>query len=110
MAAVIDQASGKNWHLWNGDCVAVARALPSESVHYTIYSPPFISLYTFSDDPRDMSNCRADADFWQHYKFLIAEVYRVTKPGQHFGAPYCYQGNVPDPEFGWGRSCSEFFT
>jgi DNA modification methylase len=80
--AVIDQASGANWHLWNGDCVAVARALPDASVGYTIYSPPFISLYTFSDDPRDMSNCRSDDQFWTHYKFLIAECYRITKPGR----------------------------
>lgn len=79
---VIDQASGKNWHLWNGDCVTVARSLPDESVHYTIYSPPFISLYTFSDDPRDMSNCRTDDEFWTHYKFLIKECYRITKPGR----------------------------
>lgn len=79
---VIDQASGKNWHLWNGDCVTVARSLPDESVHYTIYSPPFISLYTFSDDPRDMSNCRTDDEFWTHYKFLIAECFRITKPGR----------------------------
>lgn len=79
---VIDQASGANWFLWNGDCVSVARKLPDESVHYTIYSPPFISLYTFSDDPRDMSNCRSDDEFWTHYRFLIAEVYRITKPGR----------------------------
>ncbi len=79
---IIDQASGANWHLWNGDCVQVARALPDESVHFTIYSPPFISLYTFSDDPRDMSNCRTDAEFWEHYRYLIAECYRVTKPGR----------------------------
>lgn len=79
---VIDQAGGPNWHLWNGDCVTVARSLPNESVHYTIYSPPFISLYTFSDDPRDMSNCRTDDEFWTHYKFLVAECYRITKPGR----------------------------
>ncbi|WP_315833932.1 DNA-methyltransferase [Bradyrhizobium prioriisuperbiae] len=82
MTSIINQASGENWHLWNGDCVAVTKSLPDESVHYTIYSPPFISLYTFSDDPRDMSNCRTDGEFWQHYKFLIAEIYRVTKPGR----------------------------
>lgn len=82
MTSIIDQASGKNWHLWNGDCVSVVRGLPDESVHYTIYSPPFISLYTFSDDPRDMSNCRSDNDFWTHYRFLVDEVFRVTKPGR----------------------------
>ena len=56
--------------------------MPDESVHYSIYSPPFISLYTFSDDPRDMSNCRTDDEFWQHYRFLIRECWRVLKPGR----------------------------
>lgn len=82
MTTVIDQACGRDYVLWNGDCVDVARSLPDESVHYTIYSPPFISLYTFSDDPRDMSNCRSDDVFWQHYQFLIRECFRVTKPGR----------------------------
>lgn len=82
MANIIDQAGGERWRLWNGDCVAVAQSLPDASVHYSIYSPPFISLYTFSDDPRDMSNCRTDTDFWVHYRFLIAECFRVTKPGR----------------------------
>lgn len=80
--SIIDQASGNGWHLWNGDCVIVAKSLPDASVGYSIYSPPFISLYTFSDDPRDMSNCRTDAEFWAHYRYLVAECYRITKPGR----------------------------
>nr|WP_295828260.1 DNA methyltransferase [uncultured Azospirillum sp.] len=79
---VNDQASGEVWHLWNGDCVDVARSLPSDSIDYTIYSPPFESLYTFSDNPRDMSNCRDSETFWQHYRFLIDECFRITKPGR----------------------------
>lgn len=82
MTNVIDQTSGANFTLWNGDCVEVARGLPNDSIHYTLYSPPFCSLYTFSDDPRDMSNCKADADFWTHYRFLIAEQFRICKPGR----------------------------
>lgn len=81
-ATVADQASGGGWHIWNGDCVEVARTLPSNKIGYTIYSPPFESLYTFSDDPRDMSNCRDSETFWQHYRFLIDECYRVTMPGR----------------------------
>lgn len=81
-SSVIDQASGMGWHLWNGDCVTVAKGLPDSSVDYTIYSPPFCSLYTFSDDPRDMSNCRTDDQFWAHYRYLIAECFRLTKPGR----------------------------
>lgn len=79
---VAGQAAGRGYHLWNGDCVMVARGLPSDSVHYTIYSPPFESLYTFSDDPRDMSNCRTSGEFWRHYRFLIEECFRITKPGR----------------------------
>lgn len=81
-ATVAATASGDNFTLWHGDCVAVARGLPSDSVHYTIFSPPFESLYTFSDDPRDMSNCKSSGEFWDHFRFLIAELYRITKPGR----------------------------
>ena len=68
--------------IYNADCVEVARKLPDDSIHYTIFSPPFIALYTFSDSDRDMSNCASDNTFWDHFKFLIAELYRVTKPGR----------------------------
>jgi hypothetical protein len=82
MVGVIDQAEGKAWKVWNADCVDVTRGLPDGSVHYTIYSPPFESLYTFSDDPRDMSNCADSATFWEHYRFLIRELFRATMPGR----------------------------
>lgn len=82
MVAVIDQASGKNWVLYEADCVDVTRGLPDNSLHYTIFSPPFISLYTFSDHARDMSNCVDDSTFWAHFKFLIAELHRATMPGR----------------------------
>ncbi len=80
--AVIDQASGRDWRLWHGDCVDVVRGLPADSLHFTVFSPPFQSLYTFSDDPRDMSNCRDDETFWEHFRFLIAELHRATMPGR----------------------------
>lgn len=76
------EATGEGWRLIHGDCVEAAMAMPTDSVDFTIYSPPFASLYTFSDDPRDMSNCRTDEEFWQHYRYLIAESFRVTKPGR----------------------------
>jgi hypothetical protein len=80
--AVIDQVSGEGWTLWHGDCIEVASGLPNDSLHYTIYSPPFQSLYTFSDDPRDLSNCADDETFWRHYRFLISELARATMPGR----------------------------
>lgn len=79
---VVDQAEGDGWKLWNADCVEVTRGLPSNSLHYTIFSPPFESLYTFSDDPRDMSNCTSSTVFWAHFGFLIEELYRATMPGR----------------------------
>jgi len=87
---VADQAVGRNFCLYNGDCVEVARGLPDESVGFTVYSPPFESLYTFSDDPRDMSNCLDKDTFWTHFKFLIAEILRITKPGR-LTAVHCMQ-------------------
>lgn len=79
---VVNQSEGEDWKLWHGDCVDVTRGLPDGSVHYTIFSPPFESLYTFSDDPRDMSNCKDSETFWAHFRFLIAELYRATMPGR----------------------------
>lgn len=89
-AKVADQADGDGWAIWNGDCVEVARGLPDSSVGFTVYSPPFESLYTFSDDPRDMSNCSDKETFWTHFKFLIAETFRITKPGR-LVAVHCMQ-------------------
>lgn len=82
MVKVIDQNEGKAWKLWNADCVDVTTGIPDDSLHYTIFSPPFESLYTFSDHPRDMSNCTDSATFWNHFMFLIKELYRATMPGR----------------------------
>src|SRR5580692_6959831 len=79
---VIDQAEGENWKLYCGDCIDVVRGLPTDSLHYIIYSPPFESLYTFSDDPRDISNNNTAEVFWEHYRYLIKELYRATMPGR----------------------------
>lgn len=70
------------WALYLGDCVEVVSALPSESIHYSIFSPPFASLYTYSDSPHDMGNVKDGAEFAQHFGFLIPELLRVTKPGR----------------------------
>ena len=55
---VLDQASGEGWTVYHGDCVEVVGGLPDASVDYSIFSPPFASLYTYSNSPRDMGNCR----------------------------------------------------
>lgn len=79
---VIDQSISKNYVLYHGDCVEVLREFPEDSVHYTVFSPPFASLYTYSDSDRDMGNCKDDAEFQYQFSFLIAELMRVTKPGR----------------------------
>ena len=79
---VIDQAHGENWTVWHSDCVEMMRGLPENSVHFSMFSPPFVSLFTFSDDIRDVSNNRSDDVFWDHYRFVIAGVYRALKPGR----------------------------
>lgn len=79
---VIDQERGDDWHLYLGDAVEVARGLPTDKLHYTIFSPPFESLYTFSDDPRDISNNTTADVFWAHFRFLITELVRATMPGR----------------------------
>ena len=79
---VLDQKQGKNWVLYHGDCTEVVRGLPDESIHYTVFSPPFASLYTYSASPRDMGNCSNDDDFAEHFGYLVPELLRVTKPGR----------------------------
>ena len=74
--------TGDNWTVHLGDCVDVLRELPSDSVHYTISSPPFASLYTYSASDRDMGNCKDVGEFLTHFAFLVKELFRVTMPGR----------------------------
>ena len=80
---VLNQAIGKDYTLIMGDCVEVLSGLPSKSIDYSIFSPPFSSLYTYSNSPRDMGNCRTDAEFFEHFGYLVAELRRVMKPGHN---------------------------
>lgn len=73
---------GDGWEMRLGDCVEELGAIHSDSIHYSIFSPPFASLYTYSDSERDMGNCRENSEFYEHFKFLAAELYRVTMPGR----------------------------
>lgn len=78
----LNQQSGSNWQYYNGDCVEVVKGLPDDKIHYTIFSPPFSSLYTYSNSERDMGNCKDDAQFMVHFGFLVKELFRVTMPGR----------------------------
>lgn len=79
---VVDQDVTERWALYRSDCVDMLRGLPENSMHYSIFSPPFASLYTFSDSPRDLSNNKDDRVFWRHYKFVLQGVFRALKPGR----------------------------
>lgn len=79
---VIDQVITENYSIYHSDTVEVAKALPDCSVHFSIFSPPFETLYTYSNSDRDMGNSKDSDEFWNHYRFLIAEQFRVMKPGR----------------------------
>ena len=79
----IDQSAGADWALYHGDCIDVISGLPDTSIDYSIFSPPFSSLYTYSNSPRDMGNCRTDEEFFLHFGFLVRQLRRVMKPGRN---------------------------
>ena len=78
----IDQKVTDRWSLYRGDCIDVVRDLPDGSVGFSVFSPPFASLYTYSDDDRDMGNCRDADEFDGHFRYLTAELHRVIMPGR----------------------------
>jgi len=79
---VIDQVIQNNYAAYHSDCVDVLRGMPDNSVHYSIFSPPFASLYTYSASPRDMGNCASHDEFFGQFRYLIPELFRVMKPGR----------------------------
>lgn len=79
----LDQTVGEDFTLLHGDCVEALQGLPAASIDYSIFSPPFASLYTYSNSPRDMGNCRNDAEFFEHFGHLIGQLHRVMKPGRN---------------------------
>ncbi len=80
--AMKDQIITPNYALYNGDCVEAMREMKDESVHLSVYSPPFAGLYVYSSDERDMSNAVDYTEFMRHYKFCVEEVHRITFAGR----------------------------
>lgn len=78
----IDQVTTDRYTAINGDCVEALRGIPDACIGYSIFSPPFASLYTYSNSPRDMGNCRTHEEFFDHFDYLIAELRRVMMPGR----------------------------
>lgn len=79
---VLDQCVTDKWAIYNVDCIELSKSMPSDSIDFTIYSPPFESLFTYSNSDRDMGNNKSSEDFRQHYQYLIEEIMRITKPGR----------------------------
>ena len=79
----LNQSGGKNWHLYHGDSVEILQGIPANSIHYSITSIPFASLYTYSNSDRDMGNSRTYEEFAEQYQFLGREWFRVMMPGRN---------------------------
>ena len=82
MAGVLSQQITDRWAIYNGDAFDVMAAMPAESIHASIYSPPFAGLYVYSSNDRDVSNARSYPEFRQHYGMFVDELHRLTKPGR----------------------------
>lgn len=81
-SVIINQKVTDKYSLFNGDSVEVVKDIPDNSIHYSIFSPPFANLYTYSNSDRDMGNSATDEEFFTHFSFLVKELYRVLMPGR----------------------------
>lgn len=79
---VISQIVTDRYALYNGDSCEVMKGIPDNSIHYSIFSPPFASLYTYSNSERDLGNCRTTSEFYEQFMFIVSELYRVLMPGR----------------------------
>lgn len=79
---ILDQKITDKYSIYNGDCVEVLKGIQSESIHYSIFSPPFAALFVYSDSERDMGNCKNQDSFFDHFKYAVPELYRIMKPGR----------------------------
>lgn len=82
MKTDITTKTGNGWTMHHGDCVRVAKSIPGESIDFSVFSPPFADLFTYSNDPQDMGNCSNVEEFIAHFDFLIAELARILVPGR----------------------------
>jgi DNA modification methylase len=80
---VLNQAHGEDWAAYHGDSTEVIRGIPDDSLGYSIFSPPFASLYTYSNSDRDMGNSKNKDEFYDHFLYLVKEIYRAMMPGRN---------------------------
>lgn len=79
---VIDQHIARDFSVFNADCVTFAQGLPDNSIDISVYSPPFSSLYVYSESVADMGNVESDEEFIEQYRYLVREKLRITRPGR----------------------------
>jgi len=82
MNNIIEQADGQDWAMYNSDCVEFAKSIPDNSIDISVYSPPFSSLYVYSESVADMGNVSSDSEFIEQYRYLVREKLRATRPGR----------------------------
>lgn len=82
MVVCLNDAHGRQWSAYHGDTVHICAQLPDNSIGFSVYSPPFGNLFVYSDSEADMGNSADDAEFEMHYRFLVREKLRLTKPGR----------------------------
>lgn len=105
MAGVIEQEITDRYAAYLGDCMEVMPGLPDDSIHLSIYSPPFAGLYHYSSSERDLSNARSYDEFFEHYRLVTEELHRITMPGR-MTAVHCM--DVPNSNTGRGDSLQDF--
>ena len=79
---VLNQSHGESWTLYHADCIDVLKAIPENSIDHSIFSPPYQSLYVYSNSPRDIGNCASDSEFYEHFGYVIDNLFKVVKPGR----------------------------
>lgn len=82
MGRVLDQTVTDQYAIYNGDCLEVMPSYPDGSIHLSVYSPPFNGLYHYTSSERDLSNSRSYDEFFEHYGYVVEQLYRLTMPGR----------------------------
>ena len=80
--AIADQAIKDDYAIYLGDCMEVMKSFPNDKIHLSVYSPPFGGLYHYSSSDRDLSNCKDYNNFFEHYEYVVRDLYRITMPGR----------------------------
>lgn len=79
---ILDQYTTDRYTLINGDTTEVITSIPDNSIGFSVYSPPFSSLYTYSNSDRDLGNSKNDEEFFEHFSFIVRELFRILMPGR----------------------------